>query len=135
MPHLPLCSRATSLRQELSEIAQGESQNLTIEYRWAEGRNDLLESSWGGRLDFDFDVAEIAHGNEGSVLARRRTKSGLAGGYLLGLLRICIRRSRRWRRLSTTIGRTVRMRCKAALRHRVRYVIAIRRFLADAARN
>src|SRR5215475_3490855 len=37
--------------------------------------------------------------------------------------------------VSATVGRTVRKRCKAALRHRVRYVIAIRLFLADAARN
>src|SRR5262249_47913865 len=67
--------------------------------------------------------------------ARRRAKSDFAGGYLLELLPICIRRFRFCSRLSATVGRTVRKRCKAALRHRVRYVIAIRRFLADAARN
>jgi len=62
-------------------------------------------------------------------------KSGIAGGYSIELLPACIRRSRFCTRLSATAGRTVRMRCKAALRHRVRYVIAVSRFLADAARN
>src|SRR6516164_1751792 len=49
--------------------------------------------------------------------------------------RLLRRRFRLCSRLSATVGRTVRKRCKAALRHRVRYVIAIRLFLADAARN
>src|SRR5262249_47777453 len=59
----------------------------------------------------------------------------LVRGYLPEPLPICIRRFRFCSRLSATVGRTVRKRCKAALRHCVRYVIAIRRFLADAARN
>ena len=49
--------------------------------------------------------------------------------------RLLRRRFRLCSRLSATVGRTVRKCCKAALRHRVRYVIAIRLFLADAARN
>src|SRR5262249_3180298 len=59
----------------------------------------------------------------------------LPGGYLLELLPICIRRFRFCSRLSATVGSTVRKRCNAALRHRVRHVIAISRFLADSRRS
>jgi len=63
-------------------------------------------------------------------------RSPACRGYLVEVLPVCSRRCRCCTHMSATVGRTVRKRCKAALRvHRVRYVIIISRFLADAAGN
>src|SRR5262245_29648253 len=99
---------------------------VTLPKRYAQDCTRLAEAASSSATDVSLFTTRAA---------RRRSKSGFAGGYLLELLPICIRRFRSCSRLSATVGRTVRKRCKAALRHRVRYVIAIGRFLADAARD
>ena len=74
-PIPPTAEWLTGFQQRLRELGWIEGTNLTIEYRWAEGRTDLL-----GQIAFDFvsrDVDVIVTAGTPSVLAAKRATAAI----------------------------------------------------------
>jgi hypothetical protein len=126
--HLRRLVDAMEARYSITSSARARSVWRHVETRC---RNTLRSTDGGAGSSSATDVGVFAARSTG----RKREGPAFAGGYSLELLPARIRRSRFYTGLCATAGRTVRKRGKAVLRHRVRYVTAIRALLADAAIN
>lgn len=124
----PPSSRCYGSTSSITSSARARSVWRHVETRC---RNTLRSTDGGAGSSSATDVGVFAARSTG----RKREGPAFAGGYSLELLPARIRRSRFYTGLCATAGRTVRKGGKAVLRHRVRYVTAIRRLLADAAIN
>jgi hypothetical protein len=126
--HLRRLVDAMEARYSITSSARARSVWRHVETRC---RNTLRSADGGAGSSSATDVGVFVARSTG----RKREGPAFAGGYSLELLPARIRRSRFYTGLCATAGRTVRKGGKAVLRHRVRYVTAIRRLLADAAIN
>src|SRR3954451_3604948 len=69
---VPSAQLVAALKQGLNETGYAEGQNLSIEYRWAEGDYSRLPALAAELVQLNTDVL-ITHGTPGTLAARRAT--------------------------------------------------------------
>jgi ABC-type uncharacterized transport system substrate-binding protein len=79
----PYAPFVAAFRQGLSETGHVEGQNMAIEFRWAEGRYDLLPALAADLVDHKVDVI-AASGGEVSALAAKNATSMIPILFIAG---------------------------------------------------